>query len=209
MSGAARKVRMTLIDFETTGSVDGFASEPWQVGVARFEHGRIVEAEFLDQLIHVGSRPFSPYAPGRHEELRPRLQQAPPLTELWPVLRPWLEGVPLVAHNKATERGILRNLAPLHPGGPWVDTLDLARMAYPGLASHKLEDLVVQLGLKERVDGLCPGRSAHDALYDAIACGTLLEHLLSLDGWRDLSVDDLASARPVRYHRLRKGTRYE
>ena len=31
---------ITIIDFESTGSVDGLPDEPWQVGLVRFEQGR-------------------------------------------------------------------------------------------------------------------------------------------------------------------------
>jgi DNA polymerase III subunit epsilon len=53
--------------------------------------------------------------------------------------------------------------------------------------------LVVLLGLKPEVDALCPARSAHDALYDAVASAMLLEHLLKQPGWSDISVGELAA----------------
>jgi DNA polymerase III epsilon subunit-like protein len=78
--------------------------------------------------------------------------------------------------------------APLHRFGPWIDTLRLVRKAWPHLASAALEDVVMGLGLRPRVEALCPGLAAHDALFDAVACGLLLEHFLALPGWQDVTV---------------------
>ena len=84
-------------------------------------------------------------------------------------------------------------MAPMHRFGVWIDTLKIARKAWPGCASYALDDLVVTLNLKPRIDGLCPGRAAHDALYDAVASAMLLEHLLSQPGWGGLTVGELVS----------------
>ncbi|MBQ3810030.1 MAG: hypothetical protein II839_04340, partial [Kiritimatiellae bacterium] len=60
---------------------------------------------------------------------------------------------------------------------------------------HALEDLVPALGLLPRLLALAPGLAPHDALYDALACGLLLRHLLAQPGWADLSPAELASVR--------------
>lgn len=195
MAGAyteARAACFAAVDFETTGSVAGYPVEPWQVGVVRVRQGRVCEGESFESLLRVGDRPFNPRAPGRHALLREQLAAAPSPGELWPALDGWLTGAPLVAHNAGTERGVLSRLAPLHRFGPWVDTLALVRHAYPALASKALEDVMGSLGLSGRVEALCPGREAHDALFDAFACAVLLEHLLALPGWERVTVQALA-----------------
>lgn len=188
----ARDACFAAVDFETTGSVAGYPVEPWQVGVVRLRRGRVCPAESFEALLRVGDRPFNPRAPGRHALLRDQLAAAPAPGEVWPELAEWVAGVPLVAHNAGTERGVLARLAPLHRLGPWVDTLALVRRAYPALASKALEDVVEAVGLAPRVASLCPGRGAHDALYDAFACAALLEHLLALPGWERVTVQALA-----------------
>jgi DNA polymerase III epsilon subunit-like protein len=55
-----------------------------------------------------------------------------------------------------------------------------------------LDEAVEALGLAARVRALCPGREAHDALYDAFACAVLLEHFLGLPGWERVTVEALA-----------------
>ena len=188
----ARATSFSVIDFETTGSVAGYPVEPWQVGIVRVRDGRVCAEERFESLLRVGDRPFNPRAPGRHAQIRDQLAEAPTPGELWPDIAVWLTGMPLAAHNTGTERGVLSRMAPLHWLGPWIDTLTLTRRAYPGLASSALDDVVATFGLETRVRTLCPGRDAHDALYDAFACAVLLEHFLGLPGWEHVTVEALA-----------------
>jgi DNA polymerase III epsilon subunit-like protein len=39
-----------------------------------------------------------------------------------------------------------------------------------------------------------PGRTAHDALCDAAACALLLEKIISLPGWENVTVEALKNA---------------
>lgn len=189
----ARQACFTVMDFETTGAVEGHPVEPWQLGLVRVRGGRVCADEAFESLLRVaGDRPFNPRAPGRHAHLRETLAQSPSPGDVWPGLSAWLTGVPLVAHNTGTERSVLARLAPLHHFGPWVDTLRLVRQAYPALGSKALDDVVAALGLEARVRALCPGREAHDALFDAFACAVVLEHFLNLPGWERVTVEALA-----------------
>jgi len=167
----------TAIDFETTGSVPGWPSEPWQIGVFRFSANGTATSSFSSFLRIPPERPFNRYAPGRHAQIRDTLSASPTLMEIWEKLSPWLKAGPLVAHNIGTERTILRAAAPLDRLGPWIDTLELSRRLLPGRGSYALEDIIPDLGLDAEVAALAPpGAAPHDALYDAIACGVLLRH---------------------------------
>jgi DNA polymerase III epsilon subunit-like protein len=196
----ARDSIITAIDFESTGSVEGYPNEPWQVGMCELRNGSATETQY-ESLLCVGARPFNPYAPGTHHELRAEIAKAPTLHEIWPDIRPWWVERPLAAHNIATERGFMDPMTPLHRLGPWIDTLKVARLAYPDLPSHKLEDLLELLQLADRVSALCPGREAHDARYDAVGCAVLLQHFVQLPGWQAVTIADLAGATPTAYHR--------
>jgi len=175
------------IDFETTGSVQGFPVEPWQIGIFSKEPGR--PAHYWESLLRVGDRPFHPRAPGRHARIRNELAQAPLLNELLTELRPLLSGKPLLAHNAATERQCLNDALPMEDWGPWVDTLKLARAAWPDLTSHKLEDLLDELDLRGAVEKRVPGRRPHDALFDACASAEVVEHLMEQPGWKDVELN--------------------
>lgn len=191
----ARDAIVTVLDFESTGAVRGFPDEPWQVGMVELRGGRTT-GRFLESHLRVAEgRPFNPYAPGRHAELRHALAVAPTPGELWPTWRPWLEGRPLAAHNVGTEKKFLRRAAPLHELGPWIDTLRLARRVRPDLDGHSLEEVAEALGVAGRARELCPGRAWHDALFDAFAGALVLEWCLALPGWENVSVEALARGR--------------
>jgi len=192
----ASDATITVLDFEGTGTVQGFPDEPWQIGLVQIHNGKLVVDSTFESLLRVGDRPFNRYAPGRHAELRTEMATAPTLQVLWPQLRDRLEGPLLAAHNAATENRYLTQAFPLHPPRQWIDTLKLVRIAYPKLRSHKLEDVVDHMQLTESLRALVPGRAAHDALYDAVACALLLEAVLQLPGWETVTVDALLRARP-------------
>ena len=198
---AARGLRITALDFEGTGPVSGWPDEPWQIGLVDLQDGQIVARSAYESLLKVGDRPFNPHAPGRHSQIRDALRQAPALNSLWPVLAPRLEGVVLAAHNAATETRYLSCAFPLHPPVIALDTLKLARVLYPTLGSYKLDDILDRLQLNARVQSLAPGRSPHDALYDAIGCAALLEHLFTLPGWGTAPLDTLIQAQSRRRKR--------
>ncbi len=188
----ARAAILTVLDFESTGAVRGHADEPWQVGMVELRDGRVT-GRFHESWLRVAAdRPFNPYAPGRHAEIRGQLAAAPALADLWPVWRPWLEGRALAAHNIGTEKKFLRRAAPMHELGPWVDTLKLARHARPDLEGHSLSEVCEAMGLAARTREFCPGRDWHDALFDAFASALVLEHCLALPGWEDVTVEALS-----------------
>lgn len=184
-----------VIDFETTGTVPGYPDEPWQIGIVLLRNGQVVENSAYSRLLRVGDRPFNPYAPGRHASIRESLCEAPTLHDLWPELRHHLQGDALAAHNAGTEKKVLSHAFPLHRAPMWVDTLKLVRVAYPHLKTHKLEDVTRDLDLTARVNGLAPGLEPHDALFDAVACAVLLEHLLAQPDWHALTLNSLPGVR--------------
>ena len=192
----ARDAVFTVIDFETTGSVPGWPVEPWQIGMVRMRGGKVVPDETFDAYLRVApDRPFNPRAPGRHALLRETLAGSPSAAELWPELAPWFRVNAVVAHNIGTERSQLSAIAPMHRIGPWIDTLTLVRKSFPRLASKALGDVLDAFGLVARVDALCPGRTVHDALYDAVGCAVLLESFLALPGWERLAFENLVTNR--------------
>ena len=187
-------VRITVLDYESTGSLSGYANEPWQIGMVSLKVGKVEAASMFESLLRVdANRPFNPHAPGRHAALRTEISVAPTPQGLWPQVKLRLTGHPLCAHNVATEKKFLRAMAPMHPFGPWIDTLRIARKVWPGCPSYALGDLIALLGLKPRIDALCSGKEAHDALYDAVASAMLLEHLLEQPGWGGVTIGELLS----------------
>lgn len=184
---------ITVLDYESTGSLRGYSNEPWQIGMVSLSCGKVDSDSMFESLLRVDvNRPFNPHAPGRHGMLREAIAAAPTPHDLWPRIQQRL-ALPLCAHNVATERKFTRIMAPMHRFGPWIDTLRIARKAWPGCPSYALENLIGVLGLKQRIDVLCPGREAHDALYDAVASAVLLEHLMEQPEWTGVTIGELVS----------------
>ena len=193
-NGLARECVFTALDFETTGTVPGWPVEPWQIGLCEVRFGQGVSNLFSALLGVSAERPFNRFAPGRHSRIRDELAASPTLPQIWDEVAPRLVGRPLVSHNIGTERSILRKAAPLHAFGPWVDTLALARRIAPGLPSYALCDLVPHFGLEAAVDAVCPGLAAHDACYDAVACGLLLLRFLSLPALSEVWLSQIVTS---------------
>ncbi len=194
-----RDVRIIALDFEGTGAVQGWPDEPWQIGLIALKDGRMDPAGCFESLLQIGDRPFNRYAPGRHAEKREPMRTAPTLRDLWPSLRPVLEGAVLAAHNGATETRYLSNAFPLHPPTISLDTLKLARLVYPGLKAYRLETLLDRLQLTPRIRAIIPDREPHDALYDAVGCAALLEHILQLPSWGEAPLERLIQAQEPRH----------
>ncbi len=192
LSVAIFDVEITVLDYESTGALAGYANEPWQIGLVSLKGGKIDADSMFESLLRVDAhRPFNPHAPGRHGLLRDKIATAPSPQKLWPEIKHRLTDQPLCAHNIATEKKFTRAAAPMHRFGPWLDTLKIARKAWPGCPSYALGDLVTQLGLTQEIDALCLGRGVHDALYDAVASAKVLEHLLEQPGWGTVTLADL------------------
>lgn len=189
-----REAEIVAVDFETTGAAKENENLPWQIGCARFKNGSLCSGECLSLYLKIPiTHKFNKYTPGRWAEKRVELAASKSLQEEWPVLSGWLEGCLLAAHNVQVERSILTKNFPLHTFGPWIDTLKIARMAFPGMESKSLSNLLEHFSLMEKVIITCPGLAPHDACFDAVGCACLLEYFASLSGWGDVDIDCIAS----------------
>ena len=61
-------MKITCIDFETTGAVPGYPNEPWQLGMVDVVDGKVEASTKWETLFKVGDRPFSPRAPKEFSE---------------------------------------------------------------------------------------------------------------------------------------------
>lgn len=170
-----RHCRYTAIDFESAGAARGMTDCPVQVGLASWSmevesHEDFVSYLFTDQPIQWSAMKIHGIGPKD-------LADAPALLSLWPELKRRLLGAVVVAHGKGTEKRFLRAF-PGHGFGPWVDTLLLARAAWPELTDHSLGALCETHRLTAAIQARVPGRSWHDALFDSVASLALLGHLI-------------------------------
>lgn len=92
-----------------------------------------------------------------------------------------LAGRVLVAHNASVERAVLARHLPSYQPPEVIDTLALARRAWPDLPSHGLDALIKARGIRM---GTRYGRR-HRAGYDAHATALLLRDLLAVGREQD------------------------
>jgi DNA polymerase-3 subunit epsilon len=198
-----RHCRFTAIDFESAGATRGMTDSPVQVGLASWsvETGHsdpFVSYLFTDQPVQWSAQKIHGIGPAQ-------LADAPSLLTLWPDLKRRLSGTVVVAHGKGTEKRFLRAF-PGHGFAPWIDTLLLARSAWPALTHHSLGTLCDHHGLTETVRALVPGKSWHDALFDATASLVLLAHLIDALALADQPVDCFLQPDTSAWHKLKRSS---
>lgn len=189
------------IDFESAGLRKGGTEVPVQIGIAEMKGGEIFTGGFFGSFLATEEE-ITWSAQKVHGITREDLAGAPQLIGLWPRLRDLLGGRWLVAHGAATEKRFLRAF-PFHGFGPWVDTLKLARAAWPSLESFALGDLIAVLGLEDELRTLHPPFRWHDALSDAVASLVLLRRIVAETGIAAEECGILLRADDSHYHRLR------
>lgn len=194
--------RFTAIDFESAGAARGSTDVPVQVGLACWSEQERHGSTFVSYL--ASPVPITWSARKVHGIRDEDLAGSPTLLALWPELKSRLAGAAVVAHGKGTEKRFLRAF-PGHGFGPWVDTLLLARAAWPELPQHSLSALCDARGLSDSVQSMFPGRRWHDALYDAVASLVLLEDVIRAFDLADKPLDLLLQPDTAAWH-WRRGT---
>ena len=196
-----RQCRFTAIDFESAGAARGMTDSPVQVGLASWSLAdghcnAFVSYLATDQPVQWSARKVHGIGPEQ-------LADAPALLSLWPELKQRLASAVVVAHGKGTEKRFLRTF-PGHGFGPWIDTLLLARAAWPELPDHSLGALCECQGLKERITTLVPGKSWHDALFDAVGSLVLLEHMIETLSLADHPMESFLHPDTSAWHKKRR-----
>lgn len=151
-----------VIDVETSCSR---TSSICQVGVVGFTAG-VVSFEY-ETLVDPRDD-FHPFNVGIHGIDRHHVRGKPHFGSLHDTLASHLDGRITVAHS-AFDRGALSAACALHRKrdleARWLDSVKVARRAWPELPSHRLNVLASHLGLELK---------HHDALSDARAAGMVI-----------------------------------
>ena len=153
------------LDIETTG-LDFDTESIIELAAVRFEKGLPV-GEF--QAFLPPGKSLTAMAQFLTGLTEAALQGAPPIPLTLKAFLEFAGDLPLVAHNADFDATFLcRALAKeglTTPLGPWLDSLLIARTAWPTWDSHRLESLCTQLGF--------PPEISHRALPDARRAGLL------------------------------------
>jgi DNA polymerase III epsilon subunit-like protein len=177
-------LNILALDFETSGAVKNYDEKPIQIGVAIMRAGQISPAECWQSNLHLPKEhPINPFAQSIHRLHHEDLVNAPTIYDIWPKLLTTLQNIHcLSAHNIPCERKVLHRTFPLHTFGPWLDTLKISRHYRLCPHGNCLADVLHHQGLYQEAINLSQGRSAHDALFDAIGCLLLLQKAAALHG---------------------------
>lgn len=152
----------TAIDFETANYQRNSAC---QLGIAVVESGKIVHSQ--SWLIKPPSPLFNfTYLHGIDYNM---VKCQPTFSELWANVKPYIENRILAAHNATFDISVL--VATLNhyglpvPSFQVIDSLTIARRAWPELPNHKLNTVARKI---------CCDLQHHDALSDAMVCAQII-----------------------------------
>jgi DNA polymerase III subunit epsilon len=160
---------IAVIDFETTGISPGQGARATEIAAVLVSGGRIVDR--YASLMRSGAwvSPFIEQLTGISNAM---LRDAPTAEQVMREVCRFTQGLPLVAHNAAFDRGFWQAEAqcagvPADPGHAFACTVLLSRRLYPQAPNHRLGTLAALHHLPSA------GR-AHRALADAEVTAHLL-----------------------------------
>ena len=161
-------LNFAAIDFETANSE---RSSVCAVGVVIVRDGEFVDSFY--SLIH----PEPDYYNWRCSSVNGLCQEdtedAPIFPDVWKQIEPMIEGLPLVAHNKAFDESCLKAVFRCYqmdyPDYPFYCTLQQSRKVWRG-GRHNLDIIAARCGFNLE--------NHHNALADAEACAAIAREIL-------------------------------
>lgn len=161
-------LNFTAIDFETATEQRHSACS---IGLVRVQDGQIAEThQYLIRPVELRMAPMNQRV---HGISLAQVLPAPPLPELWPLLRPFIAGQLVVAHNAPFDVSVLEHTLRAYalpvPAFHSMCSVKLMRASHPGMSSYRLNELAHHFGLT---------LNHHDSLSDAVACAELTIRVL-------------------------------
>lgn len=156
------------IDFETA---NGCRTSVCAVGVVIVRDGRVVDSFY--SLIRPEPDYYAYFCTQVHGLTSNDTADAPIFPDVWARIEPLIEGLPLVAHNKAFDEGCLKAVFRCYqmdyPDYPFYCTLVKSRRVWPG-GHHNLDIIAERCGYDLK--------NHHHALADAEACAAIALQIL-------------------------------
>ena len=165
----------SVFDTETTGLLP-HKDDIVQLGAVRVLNGRIVEGEFIDQLVDPG-RPIPPASTRVHRVTDAMVRGQPDIIEVGRRFHRFSRDAVIVAHNAPFDMAFLRRHAG-EMGVTWdhpiLDTVLLSAVLFGAGERHTLDALCERLGVSIRPE------LRHTALGDARATAEVLVRMLPM-----------------------------
>ena len=157
------------IDFETANNN---RSSVCSVGVVIVRDGEVVNKFY--SLIKPEPEYYNYWCSQVHGLSAKDTENAPVFPEVWKQIEPLIEGLPLVAHNKAFDESCLKAVFRVYqmdyPDYEFYDTLCVSRRVLPDLEKHQLQTVAAACGYELE--------DHHHALADAEACAWIAREIL-------------------------------
>ncbi|MDO4191508.1 MAG: 3'-5' exonuclease [Bacteroidales bacterium] len=156
------------IDFETA---NGNRTSVCSVGIVVVRNGEIVDSFY--SLIKPEPEYYNYYCTRIHGLTKEDTENAPVFPQVWTQIEPLIEGLPLVAHNKAFDESCLKAVFRCYqmdyPDYPFFCTLQQSRKVWPQ-GHHNLDIIAARCGYNLE--------NHHHALADAEACARIAIEIL-------------------------------
>ena len=157
------------IDFETANNE---RTSVCSVGVVIVRYGEIVDSFY--SLIQPEPNYYNYWCTQVHGITRHDTESAPVFPEVWKQIEPLIDGLPLVAHNKAFDESCLKAVFRCYqmdyPDYEFHCTCQAARRAFPNAENHQLHTISMLCGFRLE--------NHHHALADAEACAWIAREIL-------------------------------
>lgn len=157
------------IDFETANNE---RTSVCSVGVVIVRDGEIVDSFY--SLIQPEPNYYNYWCSQVHGLCREDTDDAPVFPEVWKQIKPLIDGLPLVAHNKAFDESCLKAVFRCYqmdyPEYEFHCTCQAARRAFPNAENHQLHTISMLCGYRLE--------NHHHALADAEACAWIAREIL-------------------------------
>lgn len=159
---------MVVLDTETTG-VDKNQDEIIEIAAVKLN--AVGEREIFQTLVKPRHRTISEDIEAITHISNEMVADAPHIDEVIDKFVSFVDGCPCIAHNASFDRAMLERVAPNnYLTDVWIDSLELSRMAFARLKSHKLGDLAEVFGCEA---------ATHRALDDVLALADLWPFILT------------------------------
>ncbi|MCD7915426.1 MAG: 3'-5' exonuclease [Tannerellaceae bacterium] len=165
--------KFAAIDFERA---NGKQSSICSIGVAIVENGEITDRFY--SLVRLAPSYYLRKTTAIHGLKRMDTMEALPFPDVWSMVTPKIEGLPLVAHNSSADEELLKaayqEYSLAYPDYRFYCTLEFSCKYYPALPNHKLDTVVAYCGYELA--------NHHHALADAEACARVVIKLMQENG---------------------------
>lgn len=157
------------IDFETANNE---RSSVCSVGIIIVRNGEFVDSFY--SLIQPEPNYYNYWCTQVHGLTRNDTEEAPAFPEVWKQVEPLIEGLPLVAHNKAFDESCLKAVFRCYqmdyPDYEFFCTCVASRKAFPDAENHQLHTISELCGYHLE--------NHHHVLADAEACAWIAREIL-------------------------------